>query len=173
MHADDDRSRRSRAGPDLRLRHNGRSLRNSGVAAGSRSTQAELRWRLPGLGSCRHDIPTTCLLIHRGSAQRRRLRRLTSDITARRAANCDIRHGFVYKRVPHVMLGSIARNDEDRSGHEPGHDRVNSAIARELSRNCLVDQPYEDPRKVRVSGRFTVESLSPHRTLDEPNADGE
>jgi adenine-specific DNA-methyltransferase len=31
----------------------------------------------------------------------------------------------------------------------------------------LVDQPFEDRKKVRVSGRFTVESLSPHRVLDE------
>ena len=30
----------------------------------------------------------------------------------------------------------------------------------------LVDQPYEDSRKIRVSGRFTVESLSPHRNLE-------
>ncbi len=30
----------------------------------------------------------------------------------------------------------------------------------------LYDKPYEDKRKVRVAGPFTVESLSPHRTLD-------
>src|SRR5205823_509584 len=29
----------------------------------------------------------------------------------------------------------------------------------------LYDRPYEDKKKVRVAGPFTVESLSPHRTL--------
>ena len=30
----------------------------------------------------------------------------------------------------------------------------------------LYDKPYEDKKKVRVAGPFTVESLSPHRVLD-------
>ena len=29
----------------------------------------------------------------------------------------------------------------------------------------LYDQPYEDNKKIRVTGPFTVESLSPHRVL--------
>ena len=29
----------------------------------------------------------------------------------------------------------------------------------------LYDQPYEDPKRIRVTGPFTVESLSPHRVL--------
>jgi hypothetical protein len=29
----------------------------------------------------------------------------------------------------------------------------------------LFDQPYEDNKRVRVTGPFTVESLSPHRTI--------
>jgi adenine-specific DNA-methyltransferase len=29
----------------------------------------------------------------------------------------------------------------------------------------LFDQPYEDNKRVRVTGPFTVESLSPHRML--------
>ena len=29
----------------------------------------------------------------------------------------------------------------------------------------LYDKPYEDAKKVRVAGPFTVESLSPHRSL--------
>ena len=29
----------------------------------------------------------------------------------------------------------------------------------------LYDQPYEDSKRVRVTGPFTVESLSPHRTI--------
>ncbi len=29
----------------------------------------------------------------------------------------------------------------------------------------LYDQPYEDNKRIRVAGPFTVESLSPHRVL--------
>ena len=33
------------------------------------------------------------------------------------------------------------------------------------SSSCSTTSPIEDPKKVRVSGPFTVESLSPHRSL--------
>jgi adenine-specific DNA-methyltransferase len=48
-------------------------------------------------------------------------------------------------------------------------DEIDRAIARHADTELLVDQPYSDNRKVRVTGRFTVESLSPHRVLpDDP-----
>src|SRR5205814_36744 len=41
----------------------------------------------------------------------------------------------------------------------------------------LYDKPYEDPKRVRVTGPFTVESLSPHRVLatddDSPASESE
>ncbi|OGF65900.1 hypothetical protein A3I27_00280 [Candidatus Giovannonibacteria bacterium RIFCSPLOWO2_02_FULL_43_11b] len=55
--------------------------------------------------------------------------------------------GFEYKTVPHVTLKSLA-NDE-----EPGQE-------------VLYDQPFENKDIVRVTGPFTVESLSPHRVSD-------
>ncbi len=45
-------------------------------------------------------------------------------------------------------------------------EEIDAAVARHSENEILVDQPYEDRRKVRVTGRFTVESLSPHRVLD-------
>src|SRR5690606_24324244 len=39
------------------------------------------------------------------------------------------------------------------------------SIAAKAEFEYLYDRPYEDKRKVRVAGPFTVESLSPHRTL--------
>ena len=39
------------------------------------------------------------------------------------------------------------------------------AIARTAGTQTLYDQPYEDSKIVRVTGPFTVESLSPHRVL--------
>jgi adenine-specific DNA-methyltransferase len=42
---------------------------------------------------------------------------------------------------------------------------IDASIARRADTETLYDQPYEDPRRVRVAGPFTVESLSPHRTL--------
>jgi adenine-specific DNA-methyltransferase len=42
---------------------------------------------------------------------------------------------------------------------------IDGSIAKNADREVLVDQPYEDGRKIRVTGPFTVESLSPHRTI--------
>ena len=127
----------------------------------------------------------------------------------------DIKKGFVYKRVPHVTLGSIANNEEIDTIHakwqeklEPIRAQLNQllhqswaewqipreaektwskdvqqlheewwrlrrerqkenddAIARNSNQEILYDQPYEDNKKIRVTGPFTVESLSPHRVL--------
>ncbi|MEK7230529.1 MAG: site-specific DNA-methyltransferase, partial [Pseudomonadota bacterium] len=127
----------------------------------------------------------------------------------------NIRHGFVYERVPHITLKSIANNaeidviwDEWQAKLEPLREKLNAALAKtwqewEIPREAdakwpdaakklhtdwwqariarqqeidksiaaktefefLYDKPYPDPRKVRVAGPFTVESLSPHRVL--------
>jgi len=82
----------------------------------------------------------------------------TQDQTVR-----DVRKGFVYRRVPHVTLRSIAQNQDIRDGMS--RDEIDIAIARHAEREILVDQPYENPKAVRVAGPFTVESLSPHRVL--------
>ncbi len=55
--------------------------------------------------------------------------------------------GFEYKTVPHVTLKSLA-NDE------PAEQEV------------LYDKPFENKDIIRVTGPFTVESLSPHRISD-------
>jgi adenine-specific DNA-methyltransferase len=54
--------------------------------------------------------------------------------------NSDIRQGFIYKKVPHITLKSVA-NDE------PPEEET------------LYDQPEIDRKKLRVSGPFTVETL--------------
>lgn len=54
--------------------------------------------------------------------------------------NPNIRRGFIYKKVEHITLKSIANNlpaDEE----------------------TLYDQPEEDKKRIRVSGPFTVETL--------------
>jgi len=75
----------------------------------------------------------------------------------------DVRKGFVYERVPHVTLKSIATNPDIRQGMT--REQIDAAIARHAETEVLYDRPYEDKRKVRVAGRFTVESLSPHATI--------
>ena len=127
----------------------------------------------------------------------------------------DLRHGFVYERVPHITLKSIANNAEIdviwekyQRILEPLRENLNAALKKkwqewEIPREAdgawsaaakklhadwwqarigrqkeidasisakaefekLYDKPYEDKRKVRVAGPFTVESLSPHRVL--------
>ncbi len=52
----------------------------------------------------------------------------------------DVRHGFVYKTVPHVTLKSLANNEPPEA-------------------ETLYDQPEQDKKKLRVAGPFTVETL--------------
>ena len=128
----------------------------------------------------------------------------------------NVRHGFVYERVPHITLRDIANNteidtiwDDFQQTLEPLRAKLNAALDEnweewEISREAsdgwsagakkahaawwkariarqqeidasiaantnfeyLYDKPYEDRRKTRVAGPFTVESVSPHRTLE-------
>ena len=52
---------------------------------------------------------------------------------------------------------------------------IDASIARRADQETLYDQPYEDKKRIRVSGRFTVESLAPYRVLnpdsDRPNSE--
>ncbi|MDH0725933.1 DNA methyltransferase [Stutzerimonas stutzeri] len=127
----------------------------------------------------------------------------------------NIAHGFVYERVPHITLKSIANNaeidviwDKFQTVLEPLREALNKTLGKqwqewEIPREAdakwseeaqklhadwwqqriarqkeidasiaakaefeyLYDKPYEDKKKVRVAGPFTVESLSPHRVL--------
>ncbi|MEW5926409.1 MAG: site-specific DNA-methyltransferase [Gemmatimonadota bacterium] len=126
-----------------------------------------------------------------------------------------IHHGFVYERVPHITLKSIADNAEIdviwekwQATLEPLSEQLNATVGKkweewEIPREAdatwsdtaiklhadwwqariarqqeidtsiaakaefeyLYDRAYQDNKKVRVAGPFTVESLSPHRVL--------
>ena len=43
---------------------------------------------------------------------------------------------------------------------------IDASIAAKADYEYLYDRPYEDRSKVRIAGPFTVESISPHRTLE-------
>ncbi len=75
----------------------------------------------------------------------------------------DVRKGFVYRRVPHVMLKDIAQNPDIQEGMSRAE--IEEAVTRHSAQELLFDQPHEDRSIVRVCGPFTVESLSPHRML--------
>jgi adenine-specific DNA-methyltransferase len=95
----------------------------------------------------------------------------------------DIRMGFVYERVPHITLKSIANNAEidviwERmqpaakaalarfwEARIARQKEIDASIAAKAEFEYLYDKPYPDNSKIRVAGPFTVESLSPHRTL--------
>lgn len=95
-----------------------------------------------------------------GKAKERALGVRASSITS--AGSGDVRQGFVYERVPHITLKSIANNPDIREGLS--RYEMDAAIAQRADVELLYDRPYDDKKKVRVSGRFTVESLSPHRS---------
>ncbi|MFG6664313.1 site-specific DNA-methyltransferase [Sulfitobacter sp. 916] len=175
---------------------------------------------------------------------------VTRSAPATAATYNDIRHGFVYQRVPHITLKCIANNteiDEIWADRQPAVDaaraalnaalkgnptpftvetggrkgekidfiaegevilpsgepapaggfmeweipreapegwpetakaaladfwtarierqtEIDASIAAKADHEFLYDKPYEDKKRVRVAGPFTVESLSPHRT---------
>jgi len=84
------------------------------------------------------------------------------------ATNGDVRKGFVYRRLPHITLKSIAQNPDIREGMN--REEIEAAIIRHGESEVLFDQPFEDRQRIRVTGPFTVESLSPHRLLS-PDAE--
>jgi adenine-specific DNA-methyltransferase len=61
--------------------------------------------------------------------------------------------------MPHVTLKSIANNPDIKEGMS--REQIDKAIAKHGESETL----YEDKGIVRVTGPFTVETLSPHRSL--------
>ena len=140
---------------------------------------------------------------------------VTRTTPSSQSVHGNIRHGFVYERVPHITLKSIANNaeidiiwDEWQKTLEPLREKLNTSFGKEWKEwefpreavkgwsgvqtklhaewwqariarqqeidksiaakaefEYLFDKPYDDKKKVRVAGPFTVESLSPHRVL--------
>ncbi len=74
--------------------------------------------------------------------------------------------GFVYKRVPHVTLKTIANNPDIREGMT--REEIDAAIARHAeTRDARTTSPTRTARHRAGDRPFTVESLSPHRVLDD------
>jgi adenine-specific DNA-methyltransferase len=140
---------------------------------------------------------------------------ITRSVPRSSPVSGNIRHGFVYERVPHIMLSSIVKNAEIEviweewkakldslrvklnkeaakqwSDWEIPHEAdskwsdalkrlhgewwasriaqqkdIDASIAAKAEFEYLYDKPYDDKKKARVAGPFTVESLSPHRVL--------
>ena len=140
---------------------------------------------------------------------------LTRTAPSSKPVQGNIRQGFVYERVPHIMLSSIVSNSEidviwdkfqqlleplrealNKTLGKPWQEweipreagakwpdaakqahkdwwqqriarqkEIDASIAAKADSEFLYDKPYEDKKKVRVAGPFTVESLSPHRVL--------
>jgi adenine-specific DNA-methyltransferase len=88
---------------------------------------------------------------------------ITGRIPPDHRTDADIRRGFVYRRVSHITLKSIANNAEIKDG--VNRAGVDAAVMVRAETELLYDLPYEDSKRIRVSGPFTVESLSPHRVL--------
>lgn len=88
---------------------------------------------------------------------------LTAQSLPRQQFTGDIRDGFVYDRALHITLKSIANNPDIQEGMT--RPEIDAAIKRHADFELLYDKPFEDLKKVRVAGPFTVESLSPHRAL--------
>jgi len=89
---------------------------------------------------------------------------LTGRVPPNYSTNSDVKKGFVNKRIQHITLKSIANNPDIIFGMK--QEDLETAISRHADTEYLYDKPYEDNKRIRVTGPFTVESLSPHRVLD-------
>ena len=72
----------------------------------------------------------------------RRKSRNTGECQPTDTLSNDIRKGFVYKRVPHVTLKSIANNPDIKEGMT--REEIDAAIAKHAETETLFDQPFED-----------------------------
>jgi len=63
---------------------------------------------------------------------------------------------------PEATAKALAEFWDARIGRQKA---IDASIAAKAEFEFLYDRPYADPKTVRVAGPFTVESLSPHRTL--------
>ncbi len=61
--------------------------------------------------------------------------------------------------------GPTKLHSEWWQAHFDFQHEIDASIAAKAEFEYLYDTPYEDKKKVRVAGPFTVESLSPHRVL--------
>ena len=145
----------------------------------------------------------------------RRKAAITRTVPSEAPTHGNLRQGFVYERVPHITLKSIAQNaeidaiwehfreilerlrrrlndsldesweewqiprdargewsEETRTLHADWWEQriacqkeIDASIAAKADYEYLYDRPYGEPKKVRVAGPFTFESISPHRTL--------
>ena len=103
------RPRRPRARPNVRFRHDRVPSLSNGAAAGSRSTLA----RGAGAGPCPyHGGALSILLAGRFPRRPDERSRNYAHRTSSQSVHGNIRHGFVYERVPHITLKSIANNAE-------------------------------------------------------------
>ena len=85
-------------------------LPNNGAAAGSRLTLRAWRWRWPVPASWVRAIRFTCWPIP--AKARLKEAEVTRTAPCSQPVHGNIRHGFVYERVPHITLKSIANNAE-------------------------------------------------------------
>ncbi len=75
--------------------------------------------------------------------------------------------------VPRELPGSLSPKSSELSPllgdwwklRRERQAEIDASIARRADVELLYDQPYEDNSRVRVTGPFTVESLSPHRMI--------
>lgn len=73
-------------------------------------------------------------------------------------------------QVPHELNPDVSANAKEVHGklleaRRSLRREIDESIARSTDGEPLYDKPYEDRKKIRVSGPFTVESISPHRSL--------
>ena len=88
----------------------------------------------------------------------------------REQLNATLKQKWEEWEIPREADGKWSQNVKNLHAQWWEHRRarqreIDESIAAKSDFEYLYDKPYDDKRKVRVAGPFTVESLSPHRVL--------
>ena len=166
LHADVHRPGRPRARSNVRFRHD-RLCRGAVGAALDHDRHVTRRARARTPATHGREFPSTCSPTRIEGHAKEQAARPPACLPRQQFAS-DIRHGFVYERVQHITLKSIANNPDIKEGMTRERDRRRDQAARRLRaplRQALRG-PEEGPGRGTVHGRVAQPAPGARRSQD-------
>ena len=161
LHPDDHRPWRPRARPDLRLRHDRLRRRAMGPPL---DHHRHLPRRARARSRAHHGRALSLLPPRRQPRGQRKEAEVTRTVRpSTTPTHGDIRHGFVYERVPHITLKSIANNAEIDVIWEKC--QANARTAARSPQRSARSRPGKNGRsraRPTTSGRRAAKSCTPN-----------
>jgi adenine-specific DNA-methyltransferase len=128
-------------------------------------------WEIPSVAEDPWDAKTQEIFYALKAEQGRGEAASSAKVTEwLQAINCNLKRNYTLKTLPERPAdpwpeAPAKLHAEWWEARIARQKEIDASIAAKAEFEYLYDKPYEDRRKVRVAGPFTVESLSPHRML--------